>query len=66
MAYTVQQGKDCFEIVEKDSELVVATRSVKTDALNLCRSLNLGSGFDGHTPIFFTAVYTDSAKGDVV
>lgn len=62
MAYIVQQSKGCFEIIEKNSDLVVATRSVKTDAVNLCRTLNLGSGFDGHTPIFFTAVYPDSTK----
>jgi hypothetical protein len=57
MAYAVQQDKTCFNVVEKDSNLVIATRKVKTEATKLCQALNLGGGFAGHTPMFFTAVY---------
>lgn len=64
MGYRVDEKKNLFEIVEKGSELVVATRKDKTEAVKLCRSLNLGSGFDGFTPPFFTLVYPDHAKGN--
>lgn len=64
MAYRVNENKNLFEIVEKGSELVVAARKDKNEAVKLCRSLNLGSGFDGFTPPFFTLVYPDHAKGN--
>ena len=57
MAYVVQQDKTCFNVVEKSSDLIIATRKVKTAATAICRALNLGAGFDGHTPTFFTTVY---------
>ena len=65
MAYRVNENKNLFEIIEKGSELVVATRKDKNEAVKLCRSLNLGSGFDGFTPPFFTLKYPDGhAKGN--
>jgi hypothetical protein len=64
MGYRVNEKKNLFEIIEKGSELVVATRKEKNEAVKLCRSLNLGSGFDGFTPPFFTLVYPDHAKGN--
>ena len=64
MPYTMRNNKDLFEIVEKGSELVVAVRTEKDVAVKLCRSLNLGGGFDGFTPPFFTLKYPDDpAKG---
>ena len=64
MPYTMRNNKDLFEIVEKGSELVVAIRNTKEDATKLTRSLNLGAGFDGFTPPFFTLKYPDDpAKG---
>jgi len=64
MGYRVNEKKNLFEIIEKGSELVVATRKDKNEAVKLCRSLNLGSGFDGFTPPFFTLKYPDHAKGN--
>jgi len=64
MGYRVNEKKNLFEIIEKGSELVVTTREDKDEAVKLCRSLNLGSGFDGFTPPFFTLVYPDHAKGN--
>jgi hypothetical protein len=66
MPYTTRNNKDAFEIVEKGSELVVAVRKDKAEATKMTRSLNLGSGFDGFTPTFFTLTYPDPdarAKG---
>jgi len=56
MSYRVKKtkGKPKFNIIEKDTELVVHTLNNETEARKLCRSLNLGSGFNGFTPPFFT------------
>jgi hypothetical protein len=65
MGYRVNENNNSFEIVEKGSELIVARRNDKDAATKLCRSLNLGSGFDGFTPPFFTLKYPDDhAKGN--
>jgi hypothetical protein len=66
MGYRMNEKNGLFEIIEKGSELVVAVRKGKDEATNLTRSLNLGSGFDGFTPPFFTLVYPnpDHAKGN--
>jgi hypothetical protein len=64
MGYKMNEKDGLFEIVEKGSELVVAVRKGKEDATKLTRSLNLGAGFDGFTPTFFTLKYPeDPAKG---
>ena len=64
MGYRVNEKNGLFEIIEKGSELVVAIKNEKDTATKLCRSLNLGSGFDGFTPPFFTLKYPDDhAKG---
>lgn len=62
MGYRVNENKSLFEIVEKGSELVITTRKDKGEAIKLCRSLNLGSGFDGFTPPFFALVYPTVAS----
>ena len=59
MSYKVQNDKAKFEIVEKDTSLVVARPANKVEANTLCRSLNLGSGFNGFTPEFFTTIYPE-------
>ena len=53
MSYKVVQEKDMYLISEKATELVVASLGSHTDARKICRSLNLGSGFNGLTPAFF-------------
>lgn len=66
MSYNVKQKSGIFEIVERGTDLVVATRTNNEEARKLARSLNLGSGFNGFTPTFFTLVYPDHAKGNTV
>lgn len=64
MGYKMNEKDGLFEIVEKGSELVIAVKRGKDEATKLTRSLNLGSGFDGFTPTFFTLKYPDDpAKG---
>lgn len=64
MSYRINEKSGSYEIIEKGSELVIAARAEKDVAVKLCRSLNLGAGFDGFTPTFFTLKYPDDhAKG---
>lgn len=64
MGYRINEKNGSYEIIEKGSELAVAVRPEKDVAVKLCRSLNLGAGFDGFTPTFFTLKYPeDPAKG---
>ena len=62
MSYFVQQNATSYDIVEKDTNEVVFTYSGKTIADKMCRSLNLGSGFNGYTPSFFCISYKDISK----
>jgi hypothetical protein len=57
MSYRVHEENGIFKIIEKDSDLVVQVKKSKDDATKLCRTLNLGSGFDGWTPPFFAAEF---------
>lgn len=59
MSYHVKESDNKFSVVEKGTDLVIKTTSVQKEARDLCRSLNLGAGFDGWTPEFFTYVYKD-------
>lgn len=57
MSYVVNSTDGVFKITEKTSSLVVAKYKSNNEATNVCRSLNLGSGFDGWTPPFFALEY---------
>lgn len=54
MTYRVNKVTNEYEIIEKDTDSVVFKTKKERKARNLCRSLNLGAGFDGFTPGFFT------------
>lgn len=54
MTYRVQQTADGYSIIEKDTDLNVYQTTKESGARELCRSLNLGGGFNGYTPVFFT------------
>jgi len=56
MSYRVSKVKNesKFNIIEKGSELIVHTIDDEKEARKMCRSLNLGAGFNGFTPPFFT------------
>lgn len=57
MSYYIRELESIYQIVEKDSELIVQETKDKAFARSRCRSLNLGSGFNGFTPTFFCAKY---------
>lgn len=54
MSYSVKQGETGYNIVEKDTDVVIVLERSESDARALCRKMNLGSGFNGWTPPFFT------------
>jgi hypothetical protein len=62
MSYRVVEDDKLNKIVEKETDLVVAKIPSSRQARKLCRSLNLGSGFNGFTPMFFTLEYKQTKK----
>ena len=66
MSYRVEQERNDHIIIEKDTELTVAKYRSNREARRICRSLNLGSGFNGLTPAFFCegVVSQVNKKGD--
>lgn len=57
MSYKVIENDGKHNIIESGTDLIVHTVKSKEEATKLCRSLNLGSGFAGFTPPFFTERY---------
>jgi hypothetical protein len=57
MSYIVHKTETAFDIIEKDNNLVIKTMTDEPEARKLCRSLNLGAGFNGFTPSFFCYSY---------
>ena len=57
MSYYVEQselsGETYYNVVEKDTGQVISTSPTEKASRVTCRTLNLGSGFDGFTPNFF-------------
>jgi hypothetical protein len=57
MSYKVIEKDGKFDILEKDTETVIELKTHQTRAKELCRKMNLGSGFSGWTPFFFAISY---------
>lgn len=53
MSYKVEIEVSQYQIVEGTTGLIVQTYNKEREARNMCRNLNLGSGFQGFTPSFF-------------
>jgi len=53
MSYRVLETDRGYDIVEKETDVVIELKRDEKDAKELCRKLNLGSGFCGWTPLFF-------------
>lgn len=62
MTYRVNQSNQQYDIIEKDTNLVVYSDQRERSARELCRSLNLGSGFNGYTPAFFTQSFKQKER----
>ena len=57
MSYRVKENEGAFDIMEKESGLVIELKTNEGRAKDLCRKMNLGSGFNGWTPPFFAVKY---------
>lgn len=54
MSYKVKHTVDTkFDIVEKETDVLIDLKIPEQKAKELCRKMNLGSGFNGFTPLFF-------------
>lgn len=55
MSYSVvKNDKNTFDVIEKDTDTKIELSMSKRESHNVCRKLNLGSGFAGYTPAFIT------------
>lgn len=57
MSYKVITEENTYSIFEKESDITIDLRTDEKKARDLCRKLNLGSGFNGWTPPFFATKY---------
>jgi hypothetical protein len=57
MSYMIKENNGLFDIYEKNTEILIKENLDKKSARDLCRKLNLGSGFNGWTPMFFLEKY---------
>lgn len=57
MSYAVKQKEHNFDIYEKDTDILIELSLDEKCAKDLCRKLNLGSGFNGWTPRFLAEKY---------
>ena len=62
MGYKVTGQGAKFNIFEKESELTIELETDEKRARDLCRKMNLGSGFNGWTPPFFAAKFPLTVK----
>jgi hypothetical protein len=54
MSYIVEKGKSGYNIQEKGTSTLIELERSESEVRTMCRKMNLGSGFNGWTPIFFT------------
>lgn len=57
MSYILNKNSTSYNIYEKDSDVLIELSYEERKAKDLCRKLNLGSGFNGWTPLFFAPKY---------
>lgn len=55
MSYAVKEKQGSFDIYEKNNDVLIELKAEEKKAKDLCRKLNLGSGFNGWTPLFFAS-----------
>lgn len=62
MPYKTIEVNGEFHVTESDTDLVMMKTKQKDEARKVARSLNLGAGFNGFTPTFFTYDYSQTKK----
>lgn len=53
----VKNANNGHDILEVDTDTVLSLKKTEKDARDICRKLNLGSGFVGWTPSFLAAEF---------
>lgn len=54
MSYKVKQVNNTkFDILEKETGILIDLKISEQEAKDICRKMNLGAGFNGFTPSFF-------------
>lgn len=57
MSYSVAKNENSsYDIIEKETDVTINMKTNEKRARELCRKLNLGSGFNGFTPAFFAEI----------
>lgn len=59
--YKIKTFGNEFAILEIESNMIIFKSMNEVLVKRMCKSLNGGSGFDGHTPRFFNLMYTQVA-----
>lgn len=57
MSYAVKENTNQYDVYENTSNVLIELKTNEMHARELCRKLNLGSGFNGWTPQFFAERY---------
>lgn len=57
MSYAVKETLGTFDIIEKNTDVKIVLKTDEKIAKSVCRKLNLGAGFNGWTPLFFSIKY---------
>lgn len=52
MSYRVMKTPEGCDLFESESDTVIELKKPEKEVKDLCRKLNLGSGFNGWTPSF--------------
>ena len=60
MSYSVKMNEGGFDILEKESETLIELKTEEKTARDVCRKLNLGSGFNGWTPTFVAVKWANT------
>jgi hypothetical protein len=53
MSYKVKQSTNGYDILEKETDVIINLKYGEKKVRDLCRKMNLGAGFNGFTPDFF-------------
>ena len=61
MMYKIKTFGNDFAILEIESNMIIFKSMNEVLVKRLCKSLNGGSGFFGHTPRFFSLLYNQVA-----
>lgn len=64
MSYSVRKNASgSYDLFDKKGDQYIDVRLEETEARNLCRKLNLGSGFGEWTPAFFSVKFEACYEG---